>query len=113
MIRFHHLFTEPDLSIHQWEPNVSFDEEFSRLKQYLSTVDDTDIFEDFFCKHWLYCAATAPIWTMGSEWEEFMALLGKANAGDIIEVWTLNEKPEYFCLKCPDENGLFPKRGAY
>ena len=69
-------------------------------------------------KHWFYRAATGPQHMVFDDYEDFVSYLNEhAYAGDAFDVWSIlriceGEK----CIaqgKCPDEDGLIPRRGAY
>jgi hypothetical protein len=108
--RFNHRFNESDLSHRGWTLNTSIDGELAKLE---SMIEGEIIVEELFIRHWLYCASSAPIDTTTFELQDLIKELDSASAGDIIEVWTLSEAPEYIKLQCPNHDGLFPTRGAY
>jgi hypothetical protein len=108
--RFNHRFNEPDLSHRGWTPNTSIDGELVKLE---SMIEGDIIVEEIYIRHWLYCAACSPCDNTTFEVQELLTELDSANAGDIIEIWTLSEDPEYIKLQCPNQDGLFPTRGAY
>ena len=69
-------------------------------------------------QHWFYRGASAPDRRIFDEYEDFTTWLeNETFAGDAIDVWNMAD----VCLnenllaegKCPDEEGLIPRRGAY
>jgi hypothetical protein len=69
-------------------------------------------------EHWFYHGASAPEHLVFEEFDEFEAWLNEQTyAGDAIDVWSWAETcPRERILvegKCPDEQGLVPKGGAY
>ena len=84
------------------------------IEKYITWYDGTTpIFEDFCYKHYFYCMSTAPFMKFGYQYDDLQNLLNSACAGDIIEIWILNDNPKKFTLNCPNFDGLFPKKGAY
>jgi hypothetical protein len=65
----------------------------------------------------LYRGGSAPEHCVFEEYEEFMAYLEAASAGDTFDVWSWNTvcKPELTLArgKCPDDSGRTPEHGAY
>jgi len=69
-------------------------------------------------KHWFYRLACAPEYKVFDDYEEFEKYLyQEANAGDAIDIWSIGDITNQENLlvegKCPDEQGLVPKGGAY
>lgn len=69
-------------------------------------------------EHWFYRGSCAPDRFVFDEMDEFTEYLNtKAKAGDAIHVWSFGavcrDDNELAGGKCPDDNGLIPKRGAY
>jgi hypothetical protein len=109
--RFNHRFNEPDLSKRNWVEDISIDEDLKKLE---ALFEGTITVEELFIRHWLYCASCSPCDTTTFEIRELVKVLDSASAGDIIQIWTLSDtRPEYIELCCPNQDGLFPTRGAY
>lgn len=109
--RFDHRFNEPDLTHRNWVEDTSIDEGLAKLE---ALIDGSIIVEELFIRHWLYCASSSPCDTTTFETEYLLKELDSASAGDIIQIWTLSDtQPEYIELKCPNQDGLFPTKGAY
>jgi hypothetical protein len=69
-------------------------------------------------QHWFYRGASAPEYNVFDDYETLLNYLDKeAYAGDAIDVWSVFQicKPEDRRVegKCPDDNGLIPRKGAY
>ena len=69
-------------------------------------------------EHWICCGSQAPRRNVFDDIEEFVECLSEnANAGDIIDVWSLHEliSPgnRLISEKYPDEDGCMPQKGAY
>ena len=69
-------------------------------------------------EHWFYRGSSAPDRFVFDEYDEFIAYLEEhAAAGDAIHVWSFaalcKDGNTIANGKCPDEEGLVPKRGAY
>ena len=69
-------------------------------------------------EHWFYHGASPPKHLVFEELDEFKLWLDEQTyAGDAIDVWSWAEScpPERRLVegKCPDEQGLVPKGGAY
>lgn len=69
-------------------------------------------------RHRFYRGGSGPDHLVFNEFEEFLAYLNEqAYAGDAIDVWSIWQiaGPESRIAegKCPDENDLVPKGGAY
>ena len=69
-------------------------------------------------EHWHFYGSRAPSRKIFDDMEDLEEYLKEnAIAGDAIHVWSMhdicNEKNELVNGKCPDENGLVPKKGAY
>jgi hypothetical protein len=112
--RFEHRFVETDLTQRQWEPDTSIDTVLAELEKYKTYYDaEYVLFEDVFYRNWLYCAGCAPPDGLIFEWGELEKLLDIQKAGNIIDLWVLNDDPKKFTINCPNLDGLFPKKGAY
>jgi hypothetical protein len=109
--RFKHRFDEPDLTKRNWVENTSIDEELKKLE---ALFEGEIIVEELYIRHWLYCAASSPFDQATFEVQDLIKELDSASAGDIIQIWTLSDtQPEYIELRCPNQDGLFPTKGAY
>ena len=109
--RFNHRFDEPDLTKRNWVENTSIDKGLKKLE---ALIEGDIIVEELYIRHWLYCAASAPYDETTFEVQDLAKELDSASAGDIIQIWTLSEEdPEYIELRCPNQDGLFPTKGAY
>ena len=69
-------------------------------------------------EHWIYCGSQAPSRAVFDGYEDFIEYLtDNANAGDIIDVWSLHElinnENKLVSGKCPAEDGCTPKSGTY
>lgn len=69
-------------------------------------------------EHWFFYGSRAPERRVFDDFGEFIQYLDShAIAGDAIHIWSFTavckENNELASGKCPDENGLVPKRGAY
>jgi hypothetical protein len=108
---FNHRFDEPDLTKRNWVENTSIDEELKKLE---SLFEGEIIVEELYIRHWLYCAASSPSDQVTFEIQDLVKELDSASAGDMIQIWTLSDtQPEYIELRCPNQDGLFPTKGAY
>jgi hypothetical protein len=109
--KFNHRFDEPDLTKRNWVENTSIDEELKKLE---ALFEGEIIVEELYIRHWLYCAASSPSDQATFEVQDLIKELDSASAGDIIQIWTLSDtQPEYIELRCPNQDGLFPTKGAY
>lgn len=113
--RFSHRFSEPNLTEREWIKDISIDKELGELENLLFIPElGSDALHDFVVKHYFYCGATSPSIEIYFEKGQLEKELNCARAGDIIEVWVLIErKPQYYKLRCPNEDGLFPMKGVY
>jgi hypothetical protein len=69
-------------------------------------------------EHWFYRGSCAPDRSVCDDYEAFVEYLNAhAHAGDSIHVWSFaaacRNDNELASGKCPDEDGLVPRRGAY
>ena len=69
-------------------------------------------------QHWFYRGASSPRYTVFDDFEVFMLYLNQESyAGDAIDIWNISEictsHNQLATGKCPDENGMVPKGGAY
>ena len=69
-------------------------------------------------EHWFYRGGSAPDRFVFDDYQAFLDYLdAKAYAGDAIHVWSFDaacrNDNQLAYGKCPDENGLVPRRGAY
>lgn len=122
--RFEHRFNETDLTQRNWVEDLSIDSVFEELKKefihYKNTGKD-DWFADLLVRQHFYCSATAPYDMYVFEYSDLEEILNSVKAGDILEIWSLIDKPKYYrvnCPKyyrvnCPNKDGLFPTKGAY
>jgi hypothetical protein len=109
--RFNHRFAEPHLNKRNWVENTSIDEELKKLE---ALIEGDIIVEELYIRHWLYCAGGSPSDQTTFEVQDLVKELDSASAGDIIQIWTLSDtQPEYIELRCPNQDGLFPTKGAY
>ena len=109
--RFDHRFSEPDLTQRNWVENIDIDDELAKLE---ALIEGDIIVEELYIRHWLYCAACSPLDETTFETEYLVKELDSASAGDIIQIWTLSDtQPQYIELRCPNQDGLFPTKGAY
>lgn len=109
--RFNHRFNEPDLTQRNWVENTSIDEGLAKLE---ALIEGNILLEEIYIRHWLYCAGSSPCDRTTFETEDLVKELDSASAGDIIQIWKLvDTQPEYIELKCPNQDGLFPTKGAY
>jgi len=109
--RFEHRFNEPDLTQRNWVENTSIDEGLAKLEALI--VGDI-IVEELYIRHWLYCASCSPCDRTTFNTEDLIKEFDSASAGDMIQIWTLTDtQPEYIELRCPNQDGLFPTKGAY
>lgn len=111
--RFEHRFEETDLTQRQWELDTSFDETLKALIQNEYFYYDGFHCNELYIRHHFYCAATAPYDEVCGDCETFKNNIASCKAGDYLEIWSLTETPKYYILNCPNENGLFPKKGSY
>lgn len=69
-------------------------------------------------QHWFYRGGSAPHYAVFDDYDELLVYLNQnAYAGDAIDIWSVwqicsleNRAAEG---KCPDEQGLIPRGGAY
>ena len=109
--RFDHRFNEPDLTHRNWVEDTAIDDRLATLE---ALIEGDILVEELFIRHWLYCAASSPYDRTTFETEDLVKELDSASAGDIIQIWTLSEtQPQYIELRCPNQDGLFPTKGAY
>lgn len=109
--RFDHRFNEPDLTHRNWVEDTTIDEALPKLE---ALIHSDIIEEELYIRHWLYCASCSPSDRTTFETEDLVKELDSASAGDIIQIWTLSDtQPQYIELKCPNQDGLFPTKGAY
>lgn len=71
-----------------------------------------------FIQHWFYRGGSAPHYAVFDEYEDFIQYLNENSyAGDAIDTWSVwkicNPDNRLVEGKCPDENGLIPRGGAY
>ena len=91
---------------------ISNNENFTKIRDVLENVGSVII------EHWHFYGSRAPTKMIFDDMEDFEEYL-KANAiaGDAIHAWSMhelcNDKNELVSGKCPDNNGLVPKGGAY
>ncbi len=69
-------------------------------------------------EHWFYRGGRAPERRIFEDFDEFMAYRNEDTyAGDAVDVWSFAEvcQPDKRLAegKCPDDDGLVPRRGAY
>jgi hypothetical protein len=69
-------------------------------------------------EHWYYRGSSAPDRSVFDDYEVFVEYLNThAHAGDAIHVWSFaavcRNDNELASGKCPDEDGLVPRQGAY
>jgi hypothetical protein len=69
-------------------------------------------------EHWFYRGSCAPDRLLFDSYEAFMEYLNsRASAGDAVHVWSFTaacrDDNKLASGKCPDEDGLVPRRGAY
>ena len=109
--RFNHRFNEPDLTQRNWVENTSIDEGLAKLE---ALIEGNILLEELYIRHWLYCGGSSPCDRTTFETEDLVKELDSASAGDIIQIWKLvDTQPEYIELRCPNQDGLFPTKGAY
>src|SRR5438045_1969245 len=69
-------------------------------------------------EHWFYRGSCAPDRLLFDDYEELIGYLdNKASAGDMINIWSFDscchDDNMLVHGKCPDKDGLAPRRGAY
>jgi hypothetical protein len=69
-------------------------------------------------EHWFYRGSCSPDRLVFDGYEEFAEYLeSRTNAGDALHVWSFaaacRDDNELASGKCPDENEMVPRRGAY
>jgi hypothetical protein len=69
-------------------------------------------------EHWFYHGASAPERLIFEDFDEFEAWLNEHTyAGDAIDIWswatTCQRDKRLAEGKCPDDDGLVPRSGAY
>lgn len=69
-------------------------------------------------QHWFYRGGSAPSYAVFDDYDELLDYLNQnAYAGDAVDIWSVWQicNPENRAVegKCPDENGLIPRGGAY
>jgi hypothetical protein len=92
-------------------PNIMSAERLAAIRQ---TLEESPI----VVEHWFFYGCSAPDRLIFDEYEAFNEYLRtKAKPGDSIWVWRFDQNcRENNCLthgKCPDEQGLVPRKGAY
>jgi hypothetical protein len=98
-----------------WSPDGSKITEPAKLESIRRTLTDVG---PIIVEHWFYHGASAPERLVFEDFDEFTAWLeAHTNAGDAIDVWswtaTCQADRRLAEGKCPDEQGLVPKGGAY
>jgi hypothetical protein len=97
-----------------WSPDGSKITEPAKLEAIRRTLEKGPI----IVEHWFYHGASAPERLVFDDFDEFRTWLDEQTyAGDAIDVWSWVETclPEKSLAegKCPDNQGLVPKGGAY
>ena len=69
-------------------------------------------------EHWFYRGSRAPDRLVFDDYDDFLEFLNcRTAADDSIHIWNFatlcRDDNELAYGKCPDENGLVPRRGAY
>ena len=96
-----------------WEyDNLNYMTCISKLRRHFYYYDGWHIPEIYYKLH-SYCGGTCPITGIVDEITELLSIINGSTAGDIIELWTLTEKPEYLRLNLPDKQYKFPLKGSY
>jgi hypothetical protein len=98
-----------------WSANGSKITEPAKLEAIRRTLNDEG---PIIVEHWFYHGATAPERLIFEDFDEFETWLNEHTyAGDAIDVWSWATacRPDTRLTegKCPDDDGLVPKAGAY
>ena len=93
-------------------PKITSPENLELIRQ---TLEDEG---PVIVEHWFYRGSRAPERLIFDDYEAFSTYLEEhAHAGDAIHVWSFaavcKDGNRLAHGKCPDEQGLVPKRGAY
>ena len=99
----------------EWGPNgrtITSPETLGAIRHCLETNGSVIV------EHWFYRGSRAPDRMVFDDYEAFIEYLdSNAFAGDAIHVWSYSDlcrsDNELVNGKCPDDDGLTPKRGAY
>ena len=91
---------------------ISLAENLAKIAHILENVGSVII------EHWHFYGSRSPTRKVFDDMEDFKEYLkDNAIAGDVIHAWSMhdlcNDENELVSGKCPDENGLIPKGGAY
>ena len=87
-------------------------------KEKLSLVKDIIEETPIILEHWIYRGSRSPDRLIIEDFEDYVEYLEeKTRAGDSIYLWKFSDlcKDEniFIQAKCPDENNMTPKKGAY
>ena len=98
-----------------WNPDGSKITEPAKLEAIRHTLENKG---PILVEHWFYRGSSAPEHLVFEDFDEFKTWLDEQTyAGDAIDVWSWVETCQHERIlvegKCPDEQGLVPKGGAY
>lgn len=99
----------------EWITDTTIDNVLDNIKTtQLEYYGGWHLKDEFYVRHCLYCCGSSPIDKLCWDLNDFQKIIDFCSAGDILMVWVLAEdNPIYYRINCPDENGLFPLKGAY
>lgn len=105
---------DEDNETREWVPDNRFDEAMLKfIENEVIGGEGEPFIEQCVTKHCLYCCASTPSDKICYELDDLIKEFGSAKAGDYILVWSLTETPNHYVFPCPDNDGLFPRKGAY
>lgn len=67
-----------------------------------------DLKHDLYVRHHFYRTACAPYSAEFDDIQEFFEELHSACVGDVFQIWTLSDSPQYFIFTCPNNNNNIP-----
>ncbi|WP_444997965.1 hypothetical protein [Aliikangiella sp. IMCC44359] len=99
----------------EWVSNgaqITSEENLSKIERVLESIGSIIV------EHWHFYGSRAPDREIFDDYEDFIEYLNEnAVAGDAVHIWSMHEVctdgNELIYGKCPNDEGLTPKGGAY